>query len=104
QGLHVEASQQDLEVGAEEARVAPLGDEVVALAWAQLLDEFGARVALQTVDALVPVQFPTEVHQVSTVDLLGEDDRHASRPAGVNDSDDPLHLLSEARHEGNPRL
>jgi hypothetical protein len=37
------------------------------------------RVALQTMDALVAIQFPTEVHQVSTVDLLGEDDRHASR-------------------------
>src|SRR6266545_121657 len=104
QGLHVEASQQDLEVGAEEARVAPFGDEVVTLAWAELLDEFGARVALQTMDALLAVQLPTEVHEVSTVDLLGEDDRYASGPAGVNHSDDPLHLLGEARHERDPRL
>src|SRR6266540_3598235 len=73
QGMHVEAPQQDLELGAEEARVAPFGNEVVALARAELLDELGAGVALETVDALVAVQLPAEVYEVSTVDLLGED-------------------------------
>jgi hypothetical protein len=104
QGLHVEAPQQDLELGAEEARVAPLGDEVVALPRAELLDELGARVALEAMDALVAVQLPTEVHQVPPVDLLGEDDRHASRPAGLNHPDDPLHQLREAWHKRDPRL
>jgi hypothetical protein len=82
---------------AEGAGVAPIGDDLLTLAWAELLDELGARVTSRPWRPLVAVQFPTEVHQVWTVDLLGEDDRHASRPAGVTDPDDPLHLLGEAR-------
>jgi hypothetical protein len=76
-----EPAQEDGQIGGEEGAVAPLAHKV-GLVGAQLGHQRGACGSLQAVGGLVAVELATEVDPRGAVDLLGEDDRRATRLGG----------------------
>ena len=89
--------QQDLEFGAEEARVATLADHVVVGPQAEFGGDLGARVTFEQVDVLGTVELATEVDQVASMRLLEEHDRDATL-AGLGDQRRcPVHAPRRSR-------
>jgi hypothetical protein len=101
QGLGLEAFQEDLQVGAEEAGVAALADAIVRRAHVHLVRDLGERRGLDAVHALAAVELAPEVNMVGAMDLLEEDDGHAGLVGHVNQLPGADHPLGIALHDRN---
>ena len=75
-----QAFEEDLQVGPEEAGVAPLADHVVIWPHLEVACYLGTGISLKEVDPLRAVQFTAKVDQVAPVGLLEEYDRDATLP------------------------
>ena len=79
-----------LEVGAEEAGVAPLRDAVLARPGNQRRPQLRPIVAFEAVNPFDSVEFATEVDGVGPVCLLEEDDGEYDEGEGISDFEAPL--------------
>ncbi len=99
QGLGAQALEQDLQLGAEEARVATLADHVVVGTHTEIRGDLRPGVALEEVDSLGAVELATEVDEVPSVCLLEEDDRDAALPRLLDEGRHAVHGVLVAGHE-----
>ena len=99
-----EPPQQYFQLGAVEARVAPLDDVVFVVAWPQLVGQLGRTPAVDAMDVLDAVELAADVDQAGTVDLLEEDHRHTGPARGVDDLDRAWDTLFFAAHVGDARV
>ncbi len=93
-----QAAEQDVEVGAEERRVAAIGHVVLVGLRPQPWMQRGAGVVLEAVRPLAAVELTPEVDPGARVALLHEDDRDADLARRLDDLDRALEPLLESRH------
>lgn len=105
QRLGLQALQEDLQIGAEEAGLAPVDDQVLPLAFgSQRLDELGIGRAFHAMHTLVAIELPAEVGMAHAVSRGEEDDRHSRLARHPDHPPDALHPTLEARHGRDARL
>jgi hypothetical protein len=105
QRVHRQASQRDLEVGAEDARIAPLGDHVIVGTQAQELGvACGQLLSFEAVDVLRAVEFASGVDHVPAMHFLEEDHGDPTGSGALDQCDGRVRSLGVVAHQGNRRL
>ena len=99
QSVRSQTFEQDLELRAEEARIAALLDDVVVLGHAEGCSDLGARVTLEKMDVFRSVQLTAEIDEVAAMRLLEEHDGHLALAGLLDQCRCTIHDLLVAGHE-----